>query len=102
MSISVKLPAMGESVVEGTVSRWLVAEGDWIDVDDLICEVTTDKVDVEIPSPVSGRIEKILIPEDTVVQIGAELATIDETAEAPTADALAVAVDAPRATPVAR
>ncbi len=97
MPIPVKLPALGESVVEGTVSRWLVAEGDWVDVDDSLCEVTTDKVDAEIPSPVSGVVEKILIPEDTVVRVGAELVMIDETAEAPAVGAAPAAADPPRA-----
>jgi 2-oxoglutarate dehydrogenase E2 component (dihydrolipoamide succinyltransferase) len=83
MSVPVKLPALGESVVEGTVSRWLVAEGDAVEVDQPICEVTTDKVDAEIPAPVAGVIERILVSEDTVVGVGAELATIDEQATAP-------------------
>jgi 2-oxoglutarate dehydrogenase E2 component (dihydrolipoamide succinyltransferase) len=102
MSIPVKLPELGESVVEGTVSCWLVAEGDWVDVDDPLCEVTTDKVDAEIPSPVSGVVERVLIPEDTVVQIGAELAVIDETGAAPRPESSPPAADTTRVTPVAR
>ncbi len=67
MSIAVKLPALGESVVEGTVSRWLVQEGERVEIDQSICEVTTDKVDVEIPAPASGTIERILVAEGTTV-----------------------------------
>ena len=61
MSFPVELPALGESIVEGTVSRWLVAEGDRVERDQPIVEVTTDKVDAEIPAPQSGVIEKILV-----------------------------------------
>jgi len=83
MSIAVELPALGESVVEGTVSRWLVKEGDYVAVDQPLVEVTTDKVDAEIPSPSAGRIEKILVAEDETVAVGTELARIDPSAEAP-------------------
>ncbi len=112
MSVPVKLPALGESVVEGIVSRWLVAEGDRVQIDQPLCEVTTDKVDVEIPAPVSGVLERILVAEDTVVEVGAELAIIEEQAEEVAPDssdeALVAAVtrsvvaEAARATPVAR
>lgn len=71
------MPQMGESVVEGTVSKWLVNEGDAIEVDQPIAEVSTDKVDVEIPSPSGGTLEKILVPEGTTVSVGTELAVID-------------------------
>ncbi len=76
MSVPVKLPALGESVVDGTVSRWLVAAGDRVEVDQPICEVTTDKVDAEIPSPVAGVVETLLVAEDTLVEVGTELAMI--------------------------
>jgi 2-oxoglutarate dehydrogenase E2 component (dihydrolipoamide succinyltransferase) len=82
MSIPVKLPALGESVVEGTVSRWLVRPGDAVAVDQTLCEVTTDKVDAEIPSPVAGVVVEILVPEDAIVEVGTELALIRETSEA--------------------
>lgn len=77
MAIALELPSLGESVVEGTVSRWLVAEGDFVEVDQPIVEVTTDKVDAEIPSPSSGVVEKILVQEGEVVEVGAQLALID-------------------------
>ena len=77
MPISVELPSLGESVVEGTVSRWLVAEGDTVTVDQPLVEVTTDKVDAEIPSPSAGVILSLQAQEGDVVQVGAVLAQID-------------------------
>jgi 2-oxoglutarate dehydrogenase E2 component (dihydrolipoamide succinyltransferase) len=77
MSIAVELPALGESVVEGTVSRWLVKEGDRVERDQPIVEITTDKVDAEIPAPAAGVIEALLVAEGDVVEVGAELARID-------------------------
>ena len=82
MSITVELPQLGESVVEGTVSKWLVKEGESVAVDQSLLEVTTDKVDAEIPSPVAGRIEKILVSEGEIVQVGGELVVIDTDASA--------------------
>jgi 2-oxoglutarate dehydrogenase E2 component (dihydrolipoamide succinyltransferase) len=76
MAIAVELPALGESVLEGTVSRWLVKEGDRVERDQPLVEITTDKVDAEIPSPAAGIIEKILVAEGATVQVGAELARI--------------------------
>jgi 2-oxoglutarate dehydrogenase E2 component (dihydrolipoamide succinyltransferase) len=76
MSISVELPALGESVLEGTVARWLVKEGDRVEQDQPIVEVTTDKVDAEIPAPAAGVIEAILAAEGDVVAVGAVLARI--------------------------
>ena len=124
MPISVELPSLGESVVEGTVSRWLVSVGDAVETDQPLVEVTTDKVDAEIPSPTSGVVVKIQAQEGEVVQVGAVLAEIDDTATAspsasssvagqappPAAEVEVVAEspveepagDAPRATPVAR
>src|SRR5262245_52339142 len=82
MSVAVELPALGESVVEGTVSRWLVAEGERVERDQPIVEVTTDKVDAEIPAPVAGVVEKILAREGEVVAVGQRLALIAEGSEA--------------------
>ena len=76
MSESVVLPALGESVTEGTVTRWLKKVGDSVSVDEPLVEVSTDKVDTEIPSPVSGVIEQILVQEDETVQVGAVLVII--------------------------
>ena len=76
MTFSVKMPALGESVSEGTVTRWLKAEGDHVNVDEALLEVSTDKVDTEIPSPVAGTLTKILVQIDQTVPVGAELAII--------------------------
>ncbi len=83
MSVSVKMPQLGESVVEGTVTRWLKQEGDHVAMDEPLLEVSTDKVDTEIPSPVAGVILRILALEDEVVAVGAELAVIGDANEAP-------------------
>jgi len=82
MSIAVELPELGESVVEGTVARWLVKEGDVVEADQPLVEVTTDKVDAEIPAPVSGVVEKILVAEGDTVEVGAKLALLDPDASA--------------------
>ncbi|MEP6649837.1 MAG: biotin/lipoyl-containing protein, partial [Lapillicoccus sp.] len=73
---TVTMPALGESVTEGTVTRWLKAEGDTVEVDEPLLEVSTDKVDTEIPSPVAGVVSTILVQEDEVVPVGADLAVI--------------------------
>jgi 2-oxoglutarate dehydrogenase E2 component (dihydrolipoamide succinyltransferase) len=73
---TVTMPALGESVTEGTVTRWLKAEGDQVEVDEPLLEVSTDKVDTEIPSPVAGTVSKILVGEDETVPVGAELAVV--------------------------
>ncbi|WP_328698681.1 biotin/lipoyl-containing protein, partial [Cellulomonas citrea] len=84
MSHNVQLPALGESVTEGTVTRWLKAVGDRVEVDEPLLEISTDKVDTEIPSPVAGVIEQILVPEDETAEVGAVLAVIgDGTGAAP-------------------
>ncbi len=102
----VVLPALGESVTEGTVTRWLKKVGDTIAVDEPLVEVSTDKVDTEIPSPVAGTIQQILVQEDETVAVGAVLAIIGEgAAVAPAAPAMPepvpAAVAAPEAAPVA-
>ncbi|WP_433955940.1 2-oxoglutarate dehydrogenase, E2 component, dihydrolipoamide succinyltransferase [Janibacter indicus] len=73
---TVAMPALGESVTEGTVSRWLKAEGDTVEVDEPLLKVSTDKVDSEIPSPVAGTLTKILVQEDETVEVGADLAIV--------------------------
>ncbi|MGN6273280.1 MAG: 2-oxoglutarate dehydrogenase, E2 component, dihydrolipoamide succinyltransferase [Protaetiibacter sp.] len=78
MSESVSLPALGESVTEGTVTRWLKKVGDRVEVDEPLLEVSTDKVDTEIPSPVAGVIEEILVAEDETVEVGAPLVRIGD------------------------
>ncbi|HEY5049660.1 MAG TPA: 2-oxoglutarate dehydrogenase, E2 component, dihydrolipoamide succinyltransferase [Acidothermaceae bacterium] len=78
MSVSVTMPRLGESVTEGTVTRWLKKEGDQVAVDEPLLEVSTDKVDTEIPSPVAGILSKITVAEDETVEVGSELAVIDD------------------------
>ena len=97
MSESVVLPALGESVTEGTVTRWLKKVGDSVNVDEPLVEVSTDKVDTEIPSPVAGVIEQILVQEDETVQVGAVLVIIGSGSgsAAPAAPAAAAPVAAP-------
>lgn len=86
MSEIVKMPALGESVTEGTVVRWLKEVGEEIAVDEPLLEVSTDKVDTEVPSPVAGVLEKILVNEDEDAEVGADLAVVGDGsgAEAPT------------------
>ncbi len=76
MTFSVTMPALGESVTEGTVIRWLKSEGDQVAMDEPLLEVSTDKVDTEIPSPVAGILQKIVVAVDQIVAVGAELAII--------------------------
>ena len=108
----VVLPALGESVTEGTVTRWLKKVGDTIAVDEPLVEVSTDKVDTEIPSPVAGTIQQILVKEDETVAVGAVLAIIGEgaavaapepapVAAEPTPEPIAAATPPPVAAPVA-
>jgi 2-oxoglutarate dehydrogenase E2 component (dihydrolipoamide succinyltransferase) len=96
MSTNVNLPALGESVTEGTVTRWLKKVGDTVAVDEPIVEVSTDKVDTEIPSPVAGVLEEIFAQEDETVEVGAPLARIGEgSGAAPAAPAAAPAAPLP-------
>ncbi len=81
MATSVTLPALGESVTEGTVTRWLKQPGDQVAVDEPLLEVSTDKVDTEIPSPVAGTLLEIKVQEDETIEVGAELATIGDEGE---------------------
>jgi len=101
MTFSLTMPALGESVTEGTVTRWLKAEGDHVAVDEPLLEVSTDKVDTEIPSPVAGVLQKIVVAVDQTVAVGAELAVIADGAAAPATPVAAapVATPAPVAAP---
>ncbi|MDO4820530.1 MAG: 2-oxoglutarate dehydrogenase, E2 component, dihydrolipoamide succinyltransferase [Rothia sp. (in: high G+C Gram-positive bacteria)] len=96
MSTTVELPALGESVTEGTVTRWLVEVGETVEVDQPIVEVSTDKVDTEVPSPVAGVVEKILVEEDEDVEVGAPLIIIGDGSGAGSSDD-APAEEAPKA-----
>ena len=78
MSVSVSMPQLGESVTEGTVTRWLKKEGERVEVDEPLLEVSTDKVDTEIPSPASGILRSIAVDEDETVAVGAQLAIIED------------------------
>ena len=96
----VVLPALGESVTEGTVTRWLKKVGDTVAIDEPLVEVSTDKVDTEIPSPVAGVLEQILVQEDETIEVGAVLAVVGEGAGAAAPAAPAPeAVETPAATP---
>ncbi|EFV90764.1 dihydrolipoamide succinyltransferase, partial [Dietzia cinnamea P4] len=74
----VTMPELGESVTEGTITRWLKSVGDTVEVDEPLLEVSTDKVDTEIPSPVAGTVQKIVAEEDETVEVGATLAVIGD------------------------
>ncbi|PRY62040.1 2-oxoglutarate dehydrogenase, E2 component, dihydrolipoamide succinyltransferase [Glycomyces artemisiae] len=99
MPTSVTMPALGESVTEGTVTQWLKKEGDTVEVDEPLLEVSTDKVDTEVPSPVAGVLLKIVVPEDTDVEVGGELAIIGDPSEAG-GDAPAAPAPAPAQEPL--
>jgi 2-oxoglutarate dehydrogenase E2 component (dihydrolipoamide succinyltransferase) len=101
MTFSVTMPALGESVREGTVTRWLKSEGDHVNVDEPLLEVSTDKVDTEIPSPVAGILTKIVVQIDQTVPVGAELAIIADGAAAPAPSAPVAAAPAAPVTPPA-
>src|SRR3712207_3022652 len=83
MATSVTLPALGESVTEGTVTRWLKQVGEDVAVDEPLLEVSTDKVDTEIPSPVAGTLLEIKVAEDETVEVGADLAIVGSADAAP-------------------
>ncbi|MEU1558544.1 2-oxoglutarate dehydrogenase, E2 component, dihydrolipoamide succinyltransferase [Streptomyces scabiei] len=99
MAVSVTLPALGESVTEGTVTRWLKAEGERVEADEPLLEVSTDKVDTEIPSPAAGILASIKVAEDETVEVGAELALIDDGSGAPAAAPAPAAEEAPAPAP---
>jgi len=77
MPVSVTMPRLGESVTEGTVTRWLKQEGERVEADEPLLEVSTDKVDTEIPSPASGVLSRIVVAADETAEVGSELAVID-------------------------
>ena len=85
MSEPIKMPALGESVASGTVTTWLKRVGEAVQVDEPLLEVSTDKVDTEVPAPASGVLEQILVGEDETVAVGTPLARICASAPPPTA-----------------
>jgi pyruvate dehydrogenase E2 component (dihydrolipoamide acetyltransferase) len=96
MAFSVQMPELGESVTEGTVTRWLKQEGDTLELDEPLVEVSTDKVDTEIPSPAAGVLTKIIAHEDDTVEVGGELALIGDPSEAGTSEVPASATNQPQ------
>ncbi|MEN1976711.1 biotin/lipoyl-containing protein, partial [Cellulomonas sp. P4] len=99
MSDNVQLPALGESVTEGTVTRWLKNVGDRVEVDEPLLEISTDKVDTEVPSPFAGVLEQILVQEDETAEVGAVLAVIGDGSGAGGDSAPAEAAPAQEETP---
>src|SRR5699024_5480781 len=91
----VTLPALGESVTEGTVTRWLKEVGEEVSVDEPLLEVSTDKVDTEVPSPVAGTLLEIRVPEDETAEVGAVLAVIGSANAAPAKEEAPAAAPAP-------
>src|SRR5262245_56862313 len=87
MPVSVTMPRLGESVTEGTVTRWLTQEGERVELDEPLLEVSTDKVDTEIPSPAAGVLSRIVVREDETAEVGSELAVIAGEGEAPSTEA---------------
>src|SRR6266540_6445229 len=99
MATPVKMPELGESITEGTITRWLKQEGDRVEADEPLFEISTDKVDTEVPSPVSGVLKSIKVHEDETVAVGAELAEIGGAAGGAPAAEQAAPEAAPAPTP---
>jgi pyruvate dehydrogenase E2 component (dihydrolipoamide acetyltransferase) len=103
MSVSVTMPALGESVTEGTVTRWLKQVGEYVHADEPLLEVSTDKVDTEIPAPASGILLEIIAGEDATVAVGSVIAVIDaesSTSPSPSVETPAAPTAAPVSAPV--
>jgi pyruvate/2-oxoglutarate dehydrogenase complex dihydrolipoamide acyltransferase (E2) component len=105
MATPVKMPRLGESVAEGTVGSWMKKEGDQVEKDEALAEIITDKINAELPSPVAGRLTKILVQADETVPVGADIALIEENVEATTPPAVttptpAASTPAPAPVPV--
>ncbi|HEX5849381.1 MAG TPA: dihydrolipoamide acetyltransferase family protein [Rubrobacter sp.] len=101
MAKPVTMPQLGESVTEGTITRWLKAEGEVVEIDEPLAEVDTDKVNAELPSPVAGKIESLLVPEGTTVDVGTEIVLVADD-DAPGKERVALADEFPTAETVAR
>ncbi len=84
MPTPIKMPRLGESVAEGTIGSWLKNEGDWVERDESLAEIITDKINAELPSPIAGRLTKILVKVDETVPVGADIALIEENADVST------------------
>src|SRR2546421_876406 len=99
MPTPVKMPRLGESVAEGTIGSWLKNEGDWVEKDESLAEIITDKINAELPSPIAGRLTKILAKVDETIPVGADIAVIEENADV-SASPPAEAAPGPDAAPV--
>src|SRR5690349_1906462 len=86
-TVQVTMPAMGESVTEGTVLEWHKQEGDTVEADEILVEISTDKVDAEVPAPTGGTVVKLLVAEGDTVEVGQALAEISTSGAAPAAEA---------------
>src|SRR6266699_3178529 len=84
MPTPIKMPRLGESVAEGTIGNWLKNEGDWVERDESLAEIITDKINAELPSPVAGRLTKILVKVDQTVPVGVDIALMEENADVST------------------
>src|SRR5581483_5314762 len=95
MPTTVTMPRLGESVAEGTIGAWLKKEGDYVEKDESLAEIITDKINAELPSPVAGRLTKILVDADQTVAVGMDIALIEESADV----AASPSPEAPRPAP---
>src|SRR5437763_4011689 len=93
------MPQLGATVTEGTITRWLKQVGEHVDADEPLFEVSTDKVDSEVPAPIAGVVSEILVPEGETVEVGTRLAVLGDSAGAPAAPAPAPAAEAPAPAP---
>ncbi len=100
MPTSVKMPRLGETVAEGTIGSWLKNEGDYVEVDEALAEIETDKINAELPSPVAGRLAKILVQSGETVAVGTDIALIEESADVSAGTAAASSAPGPDAAPV--
>jgi 2-oxoglutarate dehydrogenase complex dihydrolipoamide succinyltransferase (E2) component len=100
MPTSVKMPRLGETVAEGTIGSWLKNEGDYVEVDEALAEIETDKINAELPSPVAGRLSKILVQSGETVNVGTDIALIEESADVSAGTAAASSAPGPDAAPV--
>src|SRR5579884_1440897 len=97
MPTPVKMPRLGETVAEGTIGTWLKHEGDYVEVDESMAEIETDKLNAELPSPVAGRLTKILVQSGETVAVGVDIALIEESADVTAEPAIAAPQPAPGA-----
>lgn len=100
MPTSVKMPRLGETVAEGTIGSWLKNEGDYVEVDESLAEIETDKINAELPSPVAGRLAKILVQSGATVTVGTDIALVEESADVSADTAAASSAPGPDAAPV--